>query len=117
MISIKTAEHYSWGQDCDGWHLVRAPGLSVIQERMAHGAAEVRHMHSRSRQFFYVLKGRLTLELDGNRHELRAGEGLEVPPASPHQAINDSGDETHFLVISQPQAHVDRVVVPTVDKD
>ncbi len=109
MISIKTAEHYSWGQNCDGWHLVRQPELSVIQERMPHGAREVRHLHNHARQFFYVLSGRLTLEHEGTRHELCAGEGLEVPPAHAHQAINESGDDTHFLVISQPPSHGDRV--------
>ena len=44
--SATTAEHYAWGAGCDGWHLVRAPALSVIQERMPPGAAEVRHRHA-----------------------------------------------------------------------
>src|SRR5437764_13204080 len=109
MISINSAEHYSWGEGCEGWHLVRTPELSVIQERMPHGAAEVRHLHKHSRQFFYVLSGRLALEVDGTQHELREGEGLEVAPTFAHQAINESGSETRFLVISQPPAHGDRV--------
>ena len=114
MISAKSAEHYTWGQGCDGWHLVRAPELSVIQERMPHGASEVRHLHSRARQFFYVLSGRLTIELDGTRHELGAGEGLEVPPGSAHQALNESGDDTSFIVVSQPPSHGDRLVAPLI---
>ena len=73
LISTKTAEHYTWGDGCDGWHLLRAPGLSVIQERMPPGAAEARHLHERARQFFYVLSGSLTMELEGVRHLLRAG--------------------------------------------
>lgn len=117
MISIKSAEHYTWGHGCDGWHLVRAPELSVIQERMPYGAAEVRHLHNHSRQFFYVLSGLLTLELDGTRHELREGEGLEIPPAAAHQAINESGGETQFLVISQPPRHGDRVTTLQLEED
>lgn len=112
MISTKTAEHYTWGGCCDGWHLLRAPGLSVIQERMPAGAAEVRHMHERARQFFYVLAGRLTIELDGALQHLCAGEGLEVPPGAAHQALNDSGDDVHFLVVSHPPSHGDRVPAP-----
>ncbi len=112
MVSRETAEHYTWGDGCDGWHLLRAPGLSVIEERMPAGAAEVRHMHLRSRQFFYVLAGRLTLELDGARHRLGPGEGLEVPPGAAHQALNDSDADVHFLVLSHPPSHDDRVLRP-----
>jgi mannose-6-phosphate isomerase-like protein (cupin superfamily) len=112
MVSTKTAEHYTWGDGCDGWHLLRAPGLSVIQERMPPGAAEVRHLHARARQFFYVLAGRLTMELDGERYHIGAGEGLEVPPGAAHQALNDSTADVHFLVVSHPPGHGDRVLRP-----
>jgi quercetin dioxygenase-like cupin family protein len=112
VVSTKTAEHYTWGDGCDGWHLLRAPGLSVIQERMPPGAAEARHLHERARQFFYVLAGRLTMELEGRRHRIRAGEGLEVPPGAAHQALNDSDADVHFLVVSHPHSHGDRLPRP-----
>ncbi|HEX6534161.1 MAG TPA: cupin domain-containing protein [Gemmatimonadaceae bacterium] len=110
--SIATAERYSWGARCDGWHLVRAPGLSVIQERMPPGTAEVRHRHARARQFFYVLAGRLTLEVEGTRHVLDAGTGLEIAPGDAHQALNESERPVEFLVISQPPSHGDREAAP-----
>ena len=34
-INRQTAEHYVWGSDCDGWHLVKQPELTVIEERMS----------------------------------------------------------------------------------
>jgi quercetin dioxygenase-like cupin family protein len=112
MISTKTAEHYTWGDGCDGWHLLRSPELSVIQERMPAGATEIRHLHERARQFFYVLAGQLTIELDGMHHLLNAGAGLEGLPGAAHQARNESGDDVSFLVISQPLSHGDRVPAP-----
>jgi hypothetical protein len=51
MISSANAEHYTWGQQCDGWHLARTADLSVIQERMPQAASEVRHRHIRTRNF------------------------------------------------------------------
>ena len=36
LVSIKNAEHYFWGEKCDGWHLAKSSGLSVIQERVAY---------------------------------------------------------------------------------
>jgi len=33
-VSRDNAEHYRWGDDCDGWHLVKDTQLSVIEEFM-----------------------------------------------------------------------------------
>jgi mannose-6-phosphate isomerase-like protein (cupin superfamily) len=107
-ISAASAPHYQWGEGCDGWHLVRGDALSVIEERMPPGTAERRHLHDRARQFFYVLAGELTLEVEGVTHRLGIGEGLEVAPRQPHQAFNRSEDDVRFLVISQPPSHGDR---------
>jgi quercetin dioxygenase-like cupin family protein len=111
-VSVETAEHYVWGEQqgpaCDGWHLVRSEGLSVIEERMPPGARESRHFHRKARQFFYVLEGELTLEVEGREHGLGAGQGMEVPPGSPHQAMNAARGEVRFLVVSSPPGQVDR---------
>jgi len=107
-ISAASAPHYQWGEGCDGWHLVRRDELSVIEERMPAGTAERRHLHDRARQFFYVLRGELTLEVEGVEHRLEAGEGLEVEPRQAHQAFNRSGEDLRFLVTSQPPSHGDR---------
>ena len=112
-IRTADAEHYRWGgpdgTDCDGWHLVRTPELSIIEERMPAGASEVRHYHVRARQFFYVLEGELNLEVEGDEVAVRAGEGVEIGPGVAHQAINRSGSAVRFLVTSQPPSHGDRV--------
>ncbi len=107
--SIATAEHYVWGGVCDGWHLLRSPELSVIQERVPPGGRETRHRHGWSRQFFFVLQGEAMLELEGQRHRLTAQTGLEVPPGAAHQLLNESSDEVIFLVISQPPSQADRL--------
>jgi len=107
-ISTATAEHYTWGERCDGWHLVKQDSLSVIQEEMPAGTAESRHRHARSRQFFHVLSGTLTIEMEGVTHTLPAGSGLEVPPAAAHTAANQGTGPVRFLLVSQPPAHGDR---------
>jgi quercetin dioxygenase-like cupin family protein len=100
--------HYSWGEVCDGWHLVRDQNLSVIEERMPPGAQEQRHFHAWSKQFFFVLAGELTLEVRGIHHSLTVGAGLEIAPGEPHQAVNYSDGDVRFIVISQPPSHGDR---------
>ncbi|MBH8604498.1 cupin domain-containing protein [Thermoactinomyces sp. CICC 10522] len=109
-ISKNTAEHYIWGQQCDGWHLVKREELSVIHERMPAGTEEVRHYHEQARQFFFVLKGVATIEVEGEVIQLHEQEGIEIPPRVPHHMMNKSGQEIEFLVISQPTSKGDRVV-------
>lgn len=108
--SKSTAAHYIWGSHCDGWHLVKNPQLSVIQERMPAGASEVRHFHHHAQQFFYLLAGKAVMEVDGRPIVVAAGEGIWIPAGTSHQMRNDSADDVHFLVISQPPSHGDRDV-------
>lgn len=110
VVSRDTAEHYTWGDACDGWHLVRRTETSIISERMPPGAAEVRHVHRASWQFFFVLAGTATLEMDGVVYTLHAHEGLEVPPGVPHQMRNESVTDVEFVVYSQPPSHGDRMI-------
>jgi mannose-6-phosphate isomerase-like protein (cupin superfamily) len=111
IVSKENAEHYTWGGICDGWHLVRQGDLSVIHERMPSGASEVRHYHNKARQFFFILSGVATLEVNGKREVIRPLQGVEVPPGVPHQMINESQNDVEFLVISQPMSHGDRIAV------
>jgi mannose-6-phosphate isomerase-like protein (cupin superfamily) len=107
-IGIDAAEHYTWGEVCDGWHLLKLDGMSVIRERVPPGVSETRHRHSQARQFFYVLEGAAVIEVDGARHAVAAGQGLHVPPRVAHQFRNESADDVHFLVVSVPKSHGDR---------
>lgn len=108
-VTRTTAEHYVWGGTCDGWHLVRAAALSVIEERMPAGAREVRHRHAHARQFFYVLAGTLTIEVEGATHVLPPRTGIEIAPGMAHQAVNAGAADVEFLVVSTPPSHGDRI--------
>lgn len=110
IISRDNAEHYRWGDNCDGWHLVKTSQLSVIQERVPSGASEVRHYHEQSEQFFYVLSGVATFGIDGVEYSLTANQGIHVPAGVPHQLKNDSAEDLAFIVTSTPPSHGDRVL-------
>ena len=81
VVSADTAGHYEWGDGCDGWHLVRSERLSVIQERIPPNAAEKRHYHESAEQFFYVLSGVATMELDGEMFAIHPRQGIHVRAA------------------------------------
>jgi mannose-6-phosphate isomerase-like protein (cupin superfamily) len=104
-----TAEHYRWGDVCDGWRLVNRPDLSVIQERIPPGAGEVRHYHERARQLFFVLDGELEIEVRDEVHRLKRGDSLEVSPGDTHRVRNLASADASFLVVSAPGTQGDRM--------
>ncbi|MBX2873898.1 MAG: cupin domain-containing protein [Saprospiraceae bacterium] len=110
-ISTKNAQHYKWGSDCEGWHLLNSPQLSVIQEKMPPGTKEVKHYHEQSEQVFFILAGRATFTLDQETFILEPQESLHIPIRTPHQIQNNSKQDLHFLVISHPKAHGDRILL------
>ncbi len=108
-VSIADAEHYVWGDGCDGWHLLQSGDLSVIQERVPAGAAEVTHVHRRAHQFFLVLKGEGSMLLDEQEITLPEGCGIDIQPGIRHRFWNRSSSDVILLVISAPPSHGDRV--------
>ena len=108
-VSRENAEHYRWGHDCDAWYLVNDEQLSVIEEFMPPGAAEIRHHHLKAQQFFYILTGEVLIEIEGKTTLLPAGSGIRVMPGARHQIRNPSSVPVRFLVVSHPRSHGDRV--------
>jgi mannose-6-phosphate isomerase-like protein (cupin superfamily) len=106
--NIENAEHYRWGDRCDGWILAPSPDMTVIQERMPPATAERRHFHTSARQFFYVLSGELTMEPEATSYLITTISGIEVPPGTRHQARSESGSDVNFLVVSSTTTRGDR---------
>jgi mannose-6-phosphate isomerase-like protein (cupin superfamily) len=110
-ISKNNAEHYIWGNVCDGWHLVKTDELSIIHEKMPPKTSEVRHYHQKAKQFFFVLSGQATMEVKEEVYILNDQEGIEILPGIPHQMMNNSDCEIEFIVVSTPTSKGDRVLV------
>jgi mannose-6-phosphate isomerase-like protein (cupin superfamily) len=109
VVSIETAEHYIWGEICDGWHLLKREDISLIQERVPPGATEVMHSHNTARQFFYILEGEGRMAFEDKVMVLKKGQGIEIAPDVKHQFRNQSNSDVHFLVISVPSTRGDRI--------
>ena len=109
ITSTENAEHYIWGDNCDGWPLLRSDSLSVIQERMPPGTAEQLHYHERAQQVFYILSGTATFEVESETWTVLAGQSLHIPPTARHRISNITDIDLHFLVISEPKTQGDRI--------
>ncbi len=106
--SINNASHYTWGNNCDGWHLLNTETLSVIQEKMPAGTSEQLHFHHHAQQLFYILSGIATFETEGNISIVKANESIHIAAGIKHCIANKNEQDLHFLVISQPNSQRDR---------
>lgn len=106
--SFESAQRYTWGDSCDGWHFLNAPDLSVIYERMPPDTFEKKHRHAKAKQFFFITKGTAEIWLDGRTHTLAPNQGLEIPPGKAHQIFNRGSENLKFVLVSSPHAHGDR---------
>ena len=111
MVNTKNSEHYNWGNNCDGWHLLKSNDLSIIQEKVPPGCSEVKHYHKKSHQFFYVLSGCAAIEIENEIFQLNSFEGIEVKPGQVHQLRNETKEDLEFIVVSSPKSHGDKIII------
>jgi len=62
---------------------------------MAIETQEVKHKHSKSQQFFYILQGQATFIIDDKEYKVDK---------------NQANENLEFLVISQPHSHGDKII-------
>jgi uncharacterized cupin superfamily protein len=67
---------------------------------MPPGTSEVRHYHQTANQFFYVLRGHLSIEVGENELVLSPGQGVHITAGEPHQVRNRASVDAEFLVVS-----------------
>ena len=101
--------HYTWGDDCHGWVYADTEALSVKQELMPPDTAEQLHYHEKATQVFFILKGRADFLIDGQRHNLREQQGIEIKPMQQHSIANAGEYDLEFILYSYPNTKNDRV--------
>lgn len=107
-VSRVNAEHYRWGHECDAWHLMKDPEMTVIEELIPPGAAEVRHYHKKAQQFFYIISGEAMMLVEDDPVLVPAGSGIRILPGVWHQIRNPSSGPLRLLVVSHPPSYGDK---------
>jgi mannose-6-phosphate isomerase-like protein (cupin superfamily) len=107
-ITAQTAETYIWVNDHIGWHLVKPDTLSVIEEIMHPDTAKQKHYHKLAQQFFYILEGTATFQIEEQETTVEPHEGISILPGQQHCIYNQTAKHLRFLIISQPKSHGDR---------
>ena len=107
-ISATTVQALKWGDGCTGWTLLARPDLHVMEEEMAAGTQELRHLHPNTTQLYYILTGRAVVEVGDCTVAVRAGQAVEIGSGDPHQITNEDDAALRFLVISSGPPRDDR---------
>lgn len=110
-VRAEPANHYVWGDKCDGWRLVERERLSLREERIPPGGAEVAHFHKVAHQVFYVLSGEMTIRTPERTLLARPGEAVEIPPGVAHLVENRGDADLRILLYSSPDTAGDRHAV------
>src|SRR5689334_13542091 len=110
------AEHYTWGNNCEGWHLLKNDSLSVIRERMPASTSEILHYHEHAQQVFYIMSGTATFELNGQTKIISGNDSIHIGQKQLHRISNNGSNDLYFLLISQPETKRDRIEIIDYDE-
>lgn len=73
---------------------------SLAEATIPSGGETERHWHKDSEEFYFILAGSGTMEIDGERREVGVGDAILIPAGAWHQIM--AGEELRFLCCCAP---------------
>lgn len=113
-MEIRSREHQTPFTTKDGstirslLDLSNAPvaNQSLAEATLPAGGRTQRHYHKASEEFYYILSGRGTMEVDGEMREVKAGDAILIPPGAWHRIEADEPLQL-LCCCAPPYAHED----------
>ncbi len=79
---------------------------SLAEASVPAGTCTSRHYHRASEEFYFILEGRGTMEIDGESQNVAPGDAILIPAGAWHQITAD--DDLRFLCCcAPPYSHED----------
>lgn len=79
---------------------------SLAEASLPSGCATDRHYHKLSEEFYFLLEGKGTMEIDGASREVGPGDAILIPAGAWHQ-ITASSDLRFLCCCAPPYSHDD----------
>ncbi len=79
---------------------------SLAEATVPAGTATERHYHKLSEEFYFILEGQGTMEIDGEEGLVKPGDAILIPPGAWHQ-ITASETLRFLCCCAPPYAHED----------
>jgi len=81
---------------------------SLAEATLPPGGSTRRHYHRASEEFYFLLEGNGTMELDGETRRVGPGDAVLIPPGSRHQITATGKRSLRFLCCcAPPYSHED----------
>lgn len=89
---------------------------SLAEARLAPGAQTEAHRHPNTEEIYYILSGEGVMRIAGEEpRTVGPGDGIAIPPGTPHQIRNTGTTDLVFLCCCVPAyTHEDTVMVPSL---
>lgn len=75
---------------------------SLAEATLEAGNSTRRHYHRAAEEFYYLLEGRGTIEIDGRRRQVGPGDAILIPPGARHQLLADADHDVRLLCCCSP---------------
>ena len=95
----------------DGIHIILVPWpeTGVAPELPEKSTEE--HIHPRTEEIYYVLKGKGRISIEGEERNMKAGDGIAIMPGKRHKVWNTGKTDLVFLCCCAPAyTHEDTII-------
>jgi mannose-6-phosphate isomerase-like protein (cupin superfamily) len=100
LSSLTTAEPFTTKDGSTIRELHHSAEQSLAEASLPAQQQTQRHYHARTEEIYFVLEGEGTLEIDGERHGVKPGDAVLIPPGARHQITATS--DLRFLCCCSP---------------
>ena len=84
---------------------------SLAEARVLPGKSTEEHIHPRTEEIYYVLKGKGRIRIEGEECDIRPGDGIALQPGKRHKLWNTGTTDLIFLCCCAPAyTHEDTVI-------
>ena len=84
---------------------------SLAEARVTPGQATNEHYHVKTEEIYYILQGKGLMEIDGEKQNVKAFDGIAIPPRARHKIINTGDEDLIFLCCCVPAYEHDDTVL------
>jgi mannose-6-phosphate isomerase-like protein (cupin superfamily) len=75
---------------------------SLAEARLLPGTSTREHYHPQSEEIYYITHGEGRIRIEGEVHEVKAGDAIAIPPGQKHKLWNLGQDTLRLLCCCAP---------------
>jgi quercetin dioxygenase-like cupin family protein len=107
VVAYQTLEPFTTKDGSTIREYVHSPVQSLAEATLEPGQSTRRHYHALSEEIYLLIGGGGTMELDGERREVAAGDAVLIPPRAWHELLAGPDGVCLLCCCVPPYSHDD----------